>query len=57
MNIERYGTEYLISMITNLHGYSQSSMQYYMDCIRPLCDAVHSQDLQEVYEEEQSLGL
>lgn len=57
MNIDSYGTDYLISVITNLRGYNQSSMQYYIDCIKPLCDAVHSQDLQEVYEEEQSLGL
>lgn len=57
MNIESCATDYLVGVITNLRAYNSSRMKYYIDCVKPLCDAVYSQDLQLVYEEEQSLGL
>lgn len=57
MDINKYACTFLTSVITDLRAYNSSSMQYYIDCVKPLCDAVYSQDLQEIYDEEQSLGL
>lgn len=59
MSIESSAYQWLVGCITNLKEYKHQDMMYYLNCVRPLCEAVNSQGLEDNLEqnEEQIFGL
>ena len=59
MSIENSAYKWLVNCITNLNNYKHEDMMYYLTCVRPLCEAVYSQSLEDNLEqnEEQTLSL